>query len=256
MNAPSFRERIRSRTPLLGTFLKTASYQAVEVLGASSMDFVVVDAEHAPFGRSDLDVCHLASRASGLHSLVRIPDNAEATILNALDVGASGVLVPHVKSAEDARRVHRSSRYRGGVRGFSNSPRAGGYGRMSLLELVEQADREIVVACQIEDREAIEAIESIAAVDEVDCLFVGRADLAVSYGVLDVNHEQVIAAVERVFHVCQQADKAVGVFLADVREAARYLQLGASFFIVGSDQSLLRTQATAVATQFRSACAA
>jgi 2-keto-3-deoxy-L-rhamnonate aldolase RhmA len=247
----SFRERVRSAERLLGTFVKTASYQTVEVLGAAGLDFLVVDAEHAPFGRGDLDVCMLAARAVGLPALVRIPDDADRTVLDVLDVGGAGVLVPHAKSADGARRAFRSSRYRGGVRGFSNSPRAGGYGRMGLSELAESADRNTVVVCQIEDREAVDAIESIADVDEVDCLFIGRADLAVSYGVFDVNHAQVDAAVQRTCDACRAAGKAVGVFLGDAREAKRYFDLGATLFVIGSDQSFLRAQAAAVATQFR-----
>jgi 2-keto-3-deoxy-L-rhamnonate aldolase RhmA len=246
----SFRERIRRRELLLGTFVKTAAYQVIEVLGAGGLDFVVIDAEHAPFDRNALDVCVLAARASGLPALVRVPDDADSTILNVLDVGAAGVLVPHARSADDVRAVFRRSRYRGGVRGFSNSPRAGGYGRHGLSDLVDMADRDSVVICQIEDREAIDALESIVAVDEVDCLFIGRADLAVSYGTFDVNHPSVDAAVRRTCEVASQAGKAVGIFLSDLKDVARHREMGVSLFVIGSDQALLRAQVASIAVQF------
>lgn len=254
MSAPaSFRARIRARERLLGTFVKTAAYQTVEVLGTGGLDFVVIDAEHAPFDRNTLDVCMLAARATRLPALVRVPDASDATILDVLDVGAAGVLVPHARTADDVQRAVRSSRYRDGVRGFSNSPRAGGYGRVGLAALVDAADRETVVVCQIEDREAIDALDAIAAVDAVDCLFIGRADLAVSYGAFDLRHPAVEAAVERTCAVGRAAGKAVGIFLAGADEVPRYAALGVSLFVIGSDQSLLRERIGTLATQFRAA---
>lgn len=248
----AFRQRLRAREPLVGTFVKTTSYQTVEVLGASGLDFLVLDAEHAPFDRNQLDVCILAARAVGLPALVRTPDDAAETVLQVLDMGAAGVLVPHVVSPEDVRRVVAASRYRQGVRGFSNSPRAGGYGRVPMIQHIEVSDRDAAVVCQVEDRQAVEAIDAIAAVDEVDCLFIGRADLAVSYEVYDLAHAAVDAAVERVCKACRTAGKASGVFLGDTRDVPRYLDLGVTLFVISSDQSLLRSQAGALATTLRS----
>jgi len=143
-----------------------------------------------------------------------------------------------------------AARYRGGVRGFSNSPRGGGYDQPPMKQLVERADAESVVICQMEDREAVEAIDAIAAVDGVDCLFIGRADLAVSYGVFDLSDVQVDAAVRHICGRSAAAGKAVGIFLGDAGELKRYEALGVSLFVVGPDQSLLRAQAAALAAQF------
>lgn len=243
----SFRLRVRQRERLVGTFVKTAAYQVVEVLGTSGLDFVVVDAEHAPFDRGAIDVCVLAARAAELPVLVRVPNPAAETMLNVLDVGASGVLVPHARTAEAVRDVIASTRYRGGTRGFSNSSRAGRYGRTGMAELIERADLDATVIFQIEDRDAVENIEQLAAIDEVDCLFIGRADLAVSYGLTDVGHPTVVEAVRRVCAACSRARKAVGIFVADAPDCARFEELGASLFVVGSDQSMLYAQARTVA---------
>jgi 2-keto-3-deoxy-L-rhamnonate aldolase RhmA len=245
-----FRERLRARESLAGTFVKTAGYQVVEVLGASGLDFAVIDAEHAPYDRNHLDVCLLAGRASNLPLLVRLPNAQPHTILDVLDMGATGILVPHAKRPEDVREAIAAARYRGGVRGFSNSPRAGGYGRTAMTALVDAADRDVAVLCQVEDREAVDCIDALVAIDEVDCLFIGRADLAVSYGVFDVAHADVDAAVRRILAAGAAAKKPIGIFLADAREVPRYTELGASLFVIGSDQSMLRAQATALAAQF------
>jgi 2-keto-3-deoxy-L-rhamnonate aldolase RhmA len=251
MSSSSFREQVRAGAYVVGTFLKTTSHQVVEVLGRSGLDFMVIDAEHAPFDRSSLDLSILAARSTGLNALVRIPDHSEATILQALDSGAMGVVIPHVKSADDARSMFLKTRYRQGVRGFSNSPRAGEYGGIGLTAHVDRSDKEVVAICQIEDREGIEAIDQIAAVEEIDGLFIGRADLALSYGLSDVNHPQIIEAVRKTCVAGKKAGKSVGIFIGDVSEAQGYMEMGITFFVVASDQSILRAQAADIASRFR-----
>jgi 2-keto-3-deoxy-L-rhamnonate aldolase RhmA len=248
-----FRQKVRSRTRLAGTFVKTASHQTVETLGTTGLDFIVIDSEHAPFSQNALDVCLLGARASQLPALVRIVDAQAATILQALDLGATGLLVPHAQTAEGIRAVLSNARYRAGSRGFSNSSRAGNYGSMPMRQMIDASDSEVVVVFQIEDREAVEAIETLAALEEVDCFLIGRADLAVSYGVFDPTHPEVYAAAVKVCKACAAANKAVGIFLADTSELDHWLQLGVSLFVIGSDQALLRLQADAIASQVRSA---
>ncbi len=253
MTNTGFRQALRSRERLAGTFVKTASYQMVEVLGASGLDFIVIDAEHAPFSQNALDTCLLAARAARLPALVRIADTEPATILQALDMGATGLLVPHAKTVGGIREVLARTRYRGGSRGFSNSPRAGNYGAIPMRQLVDAADSEAAIVFQIEDREAVEAIDALAALDEVDAFLLGRADLAMSYGVFDAAHPEVDAAVVQVCKACAAAGKPVGIFLADAGELARWAQLGVSVFLMGSDQAMLRAQARAIAGQVSSA---
>jgi 2-keto-3-deoxy-L-rhamnonate aldolase RhmA len=241
MTRDSFRRRVRRRDRLVGTFVKTPAHQVVEVLASTDLDFLVIDAEHAPFGRADIDVGVLGARASGMPVLVRIPNVQADTVLNVLDVGATGILVPHARCEHTVREAIAASRYRCGTRGFSNSPRAGGYGCIAMSRHVDQADRDAVVIGQVEDSDAIGVVERLAAIDEVDCLFVGRADLALSMGADDIQDPRVEEAVAHVLATCRAAGKASGVFVADAGECARFERLGASLFIVGSDQSLLRS---------------
>jgi len=247
---PTLRQRIRERECLIGTFLKTPSYEIVEVLGTTGIDFIVIDAEHAPFDRSDISVCVLAARAAGMPALVRIPTNNAEPILEVLDVGAAGIVAPHAKNAMATREIIAATRYRDGIRGYSNSPRSGAYGRTSMALHIEQSDRNTIVICQIEDREAVEAIDSIASISEVDCLFLGRADLAVSFGASEVTDPKVEQAVRRVCESCQAAKKAVGIFLGDSTQIDHYLELGVTLFVIGSDQSLLYANAAAIAQTF------
>lgn len=253
MNRTNFRNRVRRRERLAGTFVKTAAHPVVEVLGNSGLDFIVIDAEHAPFDRGALDLCVLAARANDLPVLVRIPDDTPAAVQGALDVGATGLVVPHARNEAGVSSVLAATRYRNGTRGFSNSPRAGRYGMIAMQELIEHADVETAVIFQVEDRDAVENVDRLAAIEAIDCLFIGRADLAVSYGVADVNHELVDQAVRRICESCSAARKALGVFLADPRDVERYAKLGATLFVIGSDQSMLYSRASAVAASLRTA---
>ena len=130
-----FRDRVRARERVIGTFVKTPHHGIVEVLGRSSLDFVVLDAEHAPFDRPALDAALLAAHAVDLPTLVRVPRPEPAEILSVLDLGATGVMVPHVTDARSANAVAAACRYAAADgRGYSGSTRAAGFGtrRMRL----------------------------------------------------------------------------------------------------------------------------
>lgn len=236
-----FRLRLRRGDALAGTFIKTPAHHIIEIAGASGLDFVVLDAEHAPFSVDALDRCLLACAAASVPGIVRLQDTAPATVLSALDLGASGILAPHVVSPEGAQAIVAASRYRNGTRGFSNSPRAGGYGRSSMDGHIEASDAGVAVLCQIEDRAAVERVGEIAAVEGVDCLFIGRADLAVSYQAASLDDPRIDHAIERTVAAGRTHGVPVGIFLADAAHVAHYARRGISFFIVGSDQSILRS---------------
>lgn len=226
-------------THQIGTFVKTGAPQIIEILGGAGLHFAVVDAEHAPFDRSTLDIMVIAARAVGLPLFVRIPDMQAATIQSALDLGVSGLLVPHVDSAEDARRVVARTRFLGGERGYSSSPRFAGYGAMGMKRAVEAGNGTTVI-CQIESRAGCNAAREIAAVDGVAGLFVGRADLALSFDLTDAKAPDVMRATVDVLAVAQDAGKIGGVALGDASECEEFAKMGATWFVIGSDQSLLR----------------
>ncbi len=124
-----FAGRLRSGEQLAGTWVKTPHPQVVEVLALSPLDCLVLDAEHAPFDRGALDLCILAARAGGTPVLVRPASGSPESILAALDGGADGVVIPHIRSAGEAEAAVRACQYVPGGRGFAGSSRAAGYGR-------------------------------------------------------------------------------------------------------------------------------
>lgn len=230
----------------VGTFIKTTSPHVVEILGGSGLDFAVLDAEHAPYDRAALDLAMLAGRAAGLPLFVRVAERTAASMLNVLDLGAVGVLVPHVDTEQDAREVVAHCRFVGGDRGYSSSPRAAGYGLFGMKQAIAVGDRN-VVACQIESAEAVKNAASIAAVPGVDVLFVGRADLALSMGLDNAQDPRVIEAAESVVRAALAAGKMAGMFVGSNTEREKYRALGVRWFVQGSDQSFLRQAAQAAA---------
>jgi 2-keto-3-deoxy-L-rhamnonate aldolase RhmA len=161
-------------------------------------------------------------------------------------MGATGVLVPHVDTEQDAREVVAHCRYVGGDRGYSSSPRAAGYGALGMKAAIAQGDRNIVV-CQIESVQAVENAARIAAVPGVGGVFIGRADLALSMGLDNAQDARVSEATEGVIRAALDAGKVVGMFVGSNAERDKYRALGVRWFVQASDQSLLRQGAQAIA---------
>ena len=232
----SFRERLRRGDPLLGTFVKTPHPSVIEVLGHSPLDCVCIDAEHAAFDRRDLDVAILAARSLDLPALVRVARADPADILNVLDLGAAGVVIPHVVSAEAARAAAAACRFGPGGRGYSGGTRAAGFGTRSIHENIRRANADVTLVAQIEDAAALDALDEIAAVDDVDALFIGRMDLTVSLGAHSASDAIVVEAVERICTAARRHNRAIGMFTPTVEEARKWREAGASLFLLQSDQ--------------------
>jgi 2-keto-3-deoxy-L-rhamnonate aldolase RhmA len=242
------KKRLASGELLIGTWVKTPHPTIVEVLSLTSLDCLVLDAEHAPFDRAQLDTC--LSVAREMPVLVRTASAAHEHILQALDSGAAGVIVPHLRSASEAEAAVRASRYVRGGRGYAGTPRAAGFGTRGMTANRAAAENVIVIG-QVEDVEAIDAIDEIAAVEGIDALFVGRADLTVSFGVESPDDPIVVGAVERVCSAGKAAGRTIGMFLARPADAQQWLAKGASLFLLQSDHDFLRSGAEALVASVR-----
>ena len=252
---PVLKVRLAAGELICGTFVKTPSPIVVEVLAGTTLDCLCLDAEHSPFNRESLDLCLMAARGGGrdggMDTLVRVPSAAPEHVLNALDCGATGVLVPHVRSVAEAEAVVRSAHYGAGGRGYAGSSRAAGYTGVAMAEHLRRSAEQTVVVAQIEDPEAVEAVEAIAAVPGLDALFIGRVDLTVGYGATSQDDPRVVAAAERVCAAAVAAGKPVGMFLARVDDVPLWRAKGATLFLLGSDHGFLLAGAQALAQRVR-----
>lgn len=239
------KQRLAAGEPMFGTFLKTPSHILVEVMAHCGLDLLCIDAEHAPFDRLAIDSCVLAARAGGLPILVRPQSAAPEHILNALDIGADGVLLPHICTAKEAARAVQVARYGRGGRGYAGSSRAAGYGRIGMAEHLIASARRTVVIAQIEDVEALGDLDAIASVPGIDALFVGRMDLTVALDASSPDDSDVIAAVEKIAEAARSAGLPFGMFVPRNSDVPRWREAGATLFLQGSDHAFLRMGALA-----------
>ncbi|QMW23572.1 HpcH/HpaI aldolase family protein [Sandaracinobacteroides saxicola] len=245
---PAFKAQVRGGALTVGTWLKTPHPTVAEVLALSPLDCLVLDAEHAPFGRAELDACVRAAGAKPV--LIRPESAAPAHLLQALDYGAAGVIVPHVRSAAEARAIVRACHFGPGGRGYAGTTRSAGFGTRAMA--TNRADAaHVTVIAQIEDAEALDEIEAIARVDGLDALFIGRADLTISLDAASPDDPRVVAAVEAILAAGRAAGKAIGMFLPRPGDAALWRGKGASLFLLASDHDFLLAGAKALAAGVR-----
>lgn len=255
MRLKSFKDRLARRDLIVGTWQKTPSYVVAEVLAKSDLDVICLDAEHAPFDRSDLDAAVLACRANDMPVLIRTRSSAPERILNALDIGATGIVAPHIVDVAGARSLVRACHYGANGRGYAGSTRAADYTRVKMPQHLVNSKAATVVVAQIEDAEAVSNIAEIANEPGVDCLFIGRADLAVSYGATSAADPVVLEAAERVCVAAAAAGRSVGMFVPDLAEISLWRRLGVSLFILESDHTFLFRGAAALAATVRATSA-
>lgn len=248
-NAAQFRENLLAGKRLVGTYLKTPSPILAEVLALTALDCLCLDAEHAPFDRIAIDGC--IAYAPAMPMLVRVPVASPEHILNALDCGASGVVAPHICTPEQAAAFAKACQYGAGGRGYAGSSRAAGYTTRPMAEhLARSAARTLAIA-QIEDPEAVDNIEAIAAVPGIDMLFVGRIDLTIAYGATSPDDPRVLAAVEAICAAGLRHNRRVGMFLPRSADVARWAERGANLFLLGSDHGFLLQGAAQLLAQAR-----
>lgn len=241
-----FKARLTARETLLGAFVKTPHPIIIEIMGRSAFDFLVLDAEHAPFDRSTIDTSIIAARSVDCPVVVRVHKGDAETILGALDSGAVGVMIPHVKTPSQACDLVRAVRFGPDGRGFAGTTRAAEYSARSLSEHFDRANDEVVLICQIEDAEGYSNHVEIAAVDGVDGLFIGRADLAVSYGKRDISTLDIS---RRCAEILATKNTATGLYCNPDEDVTHWKDQGASFFVIGSEHTLISQGAKQLASR-------
>ncbi len=249
---PTLRERLdEAERPLIGLWACAGSPITAEIVASSGCDWVLLDAEHSPNGLESVLAQLHAMSAYPATPVVRPPYGDTVLIKQFLDLGAQNLLVPMVDSAEQAEGIVRAVRYPlGGVRGVGSSlARSARWNRVEGY--LGRGDELVSLTVQIESAAAVADVERIVAVDGVDAIFIGPADLAASMGHLgQQNHPEVVEAVLRSIAAARAAGKPAGVNAFVPADAERYLEAGASFVAVGADVSILARQTEALVERF------
>jgi 4-hydroxy-2-oxoheptanedioate aldolase len=249
---PTLRDDLAAaERPLVGMWLSTGSPLVAEVCAGSGLDWVLIDAEHGPNDLTSVLPQLQAIAAYPVTTLVRPPIGDPVLIKQYLEIGAQNLLIPLVDTAEHAADLVRAVRYPpAGVRGVGSSlGRSSRWGR--IADYAAKAGDAISLYVQIESSAAVESAEAILAIDGVDGIFLGPADLAASMGHLGgQGHPDVVAAVERCLGLARAAGKPAGVYASDPELAERYIAAGVSFVCVGADVTILARGTEDLAARF------
>ncbi|VVO27847.1 4-hydroxy-2-oxo-heptane-1,7-dioate aldolase [Pseudomonas fluorescens] len=248
-----FKQRLRNGEVQIGLWLGLADAYCAELAANAGFDWLLIDGEHAPN--------HLQGMLAQLQAVAPYPSQAlirpvigdSALIKQLLDIGAQTLLVPMVESAAQALELVRAMRYPPqGIRGVGSAlARASRWN--SIQGYLDQADDQMCLLVQIENLEGLANLDEIAAVEGVDGVFIGPADLSASMGHRgNPGHPEVQAAIEDAIGRIVQSGKAAGILSADENLARRYIELGATFVAVGVDTTVLMRGLQALAGKFKS----
>lgn len=245
-----FRRDIIANKKLIGCWCSLANPITTEILGLAGFDWLLLDGEHSPNDVSSFILQLMALKDSCSAPVVRPPWNDTVIIKRLLDAGFYNFLIPFVETAEDAAKAVSATRYPPeGVRGVSVAQRSNHFG--TIKDYWTTVNQNITVMVQIESRAGIAAIDEICAVNGVDGVFIGPSDLAAGYGHLgNPMHPEVQEAMAQVFATAKKHGKPVGILAPVEADARHYMELGATFVAVGSDQGVFRATTQALRDKF------
>lgn len=251
VSGAEFKKQLRDGIPKIGLFLNSHSPTVAEQLAHSGYDWLLVDTQHGPMGYEKLSAMLCAISSGGAKSMVRVSGyNDRAGIQQALDLGADGVLIPYINNAEEARQAVSCARYpTAGTRSVYFPQRS--TNKAGLLGYVGNANKNIIVALQVETAACIENMAEIAAVPGVDILFLGQNDLCMSMGLYEkyefphmYTSPELQAATETLVTEAKKNNVILGLFLFGIGRVGEFLEKGFTFISIGNDLHHVLTQAT------------
>ncbi|MFN3322788.1 MAG: HpcH/HpaI aldolase family protein [Bryobacteraceae bacterium] len=252
LSGAEFKQQLREGVPKMGLFLNSHSPTVAEQLAHSGYDWLLIDTQHGPMGYEKLSAMVCAVGSGGAKSMVRVSGYQDrAGIQQALDLGADGVLIPYINTAEEAREAVSCARYpTAGTRSVYFPQRS--TNKAGLLGYVGNANKNIIVALQVETAACIANIAEIAAVPGVDILFLGQNDLCMSMGLYEkyefphmYTSPELGDATQKLVEHARKNNVILGLFLFGTSRVGEFLEKGFTFISIGNDLHHVLTQATA-----------
>lgn len=248
----SIRHKVLDGQLMTGTFLILGSAMTVEIAGNAGFDWLLIDLEHGSGDFSELVHQLQAAGCTPAAPIVRIAWNEVPRFKRALDLGPSGIMVPYINTADQARQAVEAMRYPPhGIRGVASLNRACRFGA-GFEEYFATANDQLLTVIQIETRQAVEQVEAIAGVDGADVLFVGPTDLSASLGLKrNFDHPEFRKALGRVVAACKSKGKAPGILVSNPGELDFVLSEGFTFVALGSDGGVVAAGMQNLANAFK-----
>ena len=246
------KNKLKNGFKTAGAFLQLTSNISAEILSQAGFDWLIVDMEHAPGDFTNLLGQLQAMNGTDTVPFVRAPWNDAVAIKKILDTGVQGVLIPYVNTRAEAEAAVAACKYPpAGVRGVAGSPRAAGYGR-NATEYLAKANRETVVLIAVETPQAVDNLDDILKVSDLDGIFIGPMDLATSMGYLgDPGHEQVQNAIAMIEEKVLASDKFLGTIAVSWKKAQACYETGYQWLILMQDSTALAALAAEKVARFR-----
>lgn len=233
------RKALRAGRLVVGTIVQLPSPEVVEVIGLAGFDYVMVDLEHGPYGVDVARELVRAADAVGISALWRVQRTDPEHIMQALDIGASGVVLPGLQGVDDVADAVAAAKFTPqGQRGFCSAVRAAGY--LTPPNYLQRANEETMVIPIIESRQAAEECEAILTLDGVDLALIGPGDLSHSLGVPGQwDHPLMQAAIDRMIEASRRAGKWIGMHVKTPENARRFRSMGVHLLNYGIDSQIV-----------------
>jgi 4-hydroxy-2-oxoheptanedioate aldolase len=232
----NLKKRLQNGETLIGTFLSLGNAVVTEMVAKAGFDWVLIDLEHGMGAETDVLYQLQGISQSKVASIVRIESNQRQRINKVLDFGVDGVMCPRIELAEEAMAVIESMYYPPkGKRGVAKLIRASNYG--SEFEVYQKrVTEELLCIIQIETIGALENLEAIASIKDLDVLFIGPSDLSMALGVFgQLDHPLFTDAVAKIIAAAKKYSKQVGILLSNPSQLGMYQDMGIRFFAYGTD---------------------
>ena len=237
------KEKLESGKAVLGTWSVIPSSVTTDIIASTGLDFLIIDSEHGPISFEAAQDMVITCESRGVSPVMRLGAINEADILKALDIGVHCIQIPNVNNKQDVEKIVQLAKYPPvGLRGFSPFTRAGNYSIKNAKLLTEEANKNTLIAINIEGQEAIEDIDNILKIKELDIIFIGLFDLSKALGIPgDVENPQVLKYLEELTIKINEAGKYSGTITTSKEKITSFLKINVKYIVHLVDCEMLRS---------------
>jgi 4-hydroxy-2-oxoheptanedioate aldolase len=255
MGINHLKKKLKAGRQVLGTWCVVDSPMVADIIATAGLDFVIIDAEHGPISYETAQRMVMACESHDISPVMRVGKIDEVSISRALDIGIHGLQIPHISTAENAKKFVKFAKYSPiGVRGFSPYTKAGLYDVTTSAKLPKIANDNVLLIANIEGKEGIKNIEAISKVEHIDVLFIGLFDLSNSLGIPgDVENPKVIEELKKTIKIVKKSGKKIGSIATNKKMLEQFIRFGVDYITYSVDSGVIKEAYTEVVGVFKRA---